>query len=100
VHHGSKIGGTARANASVYFVSPSGVDSRIDLGEGLVEDTGGRDFVRSNDFARDARMIWDEAGHYYLLGYTPTARPHELHSISVSVKRSGLHVHARRRRGD
>jgi len=91
---------TARANASVYSVSPAGVDSRIDLGDGLVENTGGGDFVRSNDFRRDARMIWDEAGHYYLLGYTPTARPRELHTIDVSVRRSGLHVHARHRRGD
>jgi len=91
---------TARANASVYYVSPAGVDSRIDLGDGLVEDTGGGDFVKSNDFRRDATMIWDEAGHYYLLGYTPTAGPRELHTIDVSVRRSGLHVHARHRRGD
>jgi VWFA-related protein len=94
------LAATARANASVYSVSPAGVESRIDLGGGLVENTGGGDFVRSNDFSRSAQMIWNEAGHYYLLGYTPTARPRELHTINVSVKRSGLHVRARHRRGD
>jgi hypothetical protein len=84
----------------VYAVSPAGVESRIDLGDGLVENSGGGDFARSNDFRRAAGMIWDEAGHYYLLGYTPTARSRDLHTIDVSVRRSGLHVRARRRRGD
>jgi VWFA-related protein len=94
------LSAAARANASVYALSPAGVKSRIDLGDGLVENSGGGDFARSNDFGRAAGMIWDEAGHYYLLGYTPTARPRELHTIDVSVRRSGLRVRARRRRGD
>lgn len=94
------LSAAARANASVYAVSPAGVESRIDLGEGLVDDTGGGDFSRSNDFRRAAGTIWDEAGHYYLLGYTPTARPRDVHTIDVSVRRSGLHIRARRRRGD
>jgi hypothetical protein len=81
-------------------VNPSGVNSRVDLGGGLDENTGGTDFVRSNDFRRSAEMIWNEAGHYYLLGYTPTAPQRELHTIDVSVRRSRLHVRARRRRGD
>ncbi len=94
------ISAAARANASVYVVSPSGLAGRIDLGGGLVDNTGGGEFVRSNDFARDARMIWDEAGHYYLLRYSPANRRRELHAISVSVRRSGLLVHARLGRGD
>jgi len=91
---------TARANVSVYVVSPGGVTGRVDLGGGLVDATGGGAFVRSNDFERSARMIWNEAGHYYLLGYVPTARARDLHSIDVSVRRSGLHVRARQKRGD
>jgi VWFA-related protein len=91
---------TARANASVYVVSPSGVIGRIDLGDGLADNTGGGVFVRSNDFERDARMIWDEAGHYYLFQYTPSGRRRDLHTIHVSIKRSGLRVRARRARGD
>ena len=94
------LSAAARANASVYALSPAGVESRIDLGDGLVENSGGGDFARSNDFRRAAGMIWDEAGHYYLLGYTPTARPRELHTIDVSIRRSGMRVRARRRRGD
>jgi hypothetical protein len=90
----------ARANASVYFVSPAGMESRLDLRCGLVDNSGGGDFARSNDFRRAARMIWEEAGHYYLLGYTPTARPRDLHTINVSMRRSRLHLHVRRRRGD
>lgn len=94
------LSAAARANAAVYALSPAGVESRVDLGLGLVDDSGGGDFARSNDFRRAAEMIWNEAGHYYLLGYTPTARPRDLHTIDVSMRRPGLHVRARRRRGD
>jgi VWFA-related protein len=94
------IATTARANASVYVVSPSGVLGRMDLGGGLVDTTGGGVFGRSNDFAREARMIWDQASHYYLLQYTPSSRRRDLHTIDVSIKRSGLRVQARHGRGD
>ena len=91
---------TARANVSVYVVDPAGLSGQVDLGDGLVEKTGGADFVRSNNFERAVERIWDEAGHYYLLGYTPTARARDLHTIDVKVKGRGLHVRARKQRGD
>jgi VWFA-related protein len=94
------LGAAARANVSVYVVDPAGLIGRLDLGQGLVEHTGGADFVRSNNFERAVDRIWEEAGHYYLLGYTPTTRPRELHSIGVKVRRRGLHVRARLNRGD
>jgi len=94
------IGAAARANASVYNISPSGIYGRFDLGDGLVDTTGGASFLRSNDFARAARMIWNEASHYYLLGYIPTAPSRSLHDIKVSVHGAGLHVRARQQRGD
>ncbi|MCU1384063.1 MAG: hypothetical protein JWL71_2760, partial [Acidobacteria bacterium] len=37
-------------------------------------------------------------GHYYLLGYWPTASTHELRSIDVSVTRKGVKARARQRR--
>jgi hypothetical protein len=82
------LSAAARANASVY------------IGDGLVENTGGEDFVRSNNFARAVDLIWAEASHYYLLGYTPTARARPLHTIEVKIRRGELHVRARRSRGD
>jgi VWFA-related protein len=91
---------TADANVSVYVVDPSGVTGRFDLGDGLVDQTGGQVFVKSNNFARAAELIWRDAGHYYVLAYAPTTRARELHSIEVTVKRPGLHVHARQSRGD
>jgi VWFA-related protein len=94
------LSAAARANVSLYVADPAGVSGQIDLGDGLVQHTGGADFVRSNDFARAADAIWAEAGHYYLLGYSPTARPRELHSIEVKMKPRGLHVRARLKRGD
>jgi VWFA-related protein len=94
------VSATSRANVSLYVVDPAGVNGQLDLGHGLVEHTGGADFVRSNNFERAVDRIWEEAGHYYLLGYVPTARPRELHSIDVKVKRKGLHVRARLNRGD
>ena len=91
---------TARANVAIYLVDPAGVSGGVDLGYGLVDQTGGADFVGSNNFARAVNMIWDEAGHYYLLGYTPVPRKRDIHTIDVKVKRDGAHVHARRQRGD
>jgi VWFA-related protein len=94
------LSATARADVSVYVVDPAGVTGRVDLGDGLVEHTGGGDFVRSNNFERAVDQIWEEAGHYYLMGYTPTAHPRDLHSIHVAVDGKGLHVRARLDRGD
>jgi hypothetical protein len=84
----------------VYVVDPAGLEGRFDLGGGLVEHTGGAAFVKSNTFERAVDLIWREAGHYSLLGYSPTAVPRELHSIDVKVTRPGLRVHARESRGD
>jgi VWFA-related protein len=94
------LSATARADVSQYVVDPAGVTGRVDLGDGLVEHTGGADFVRSNNFERAVDQIWSEAGHYYLLGYTPTARPRDLHSIHITVNGKGLHLRARLDRGD
>jgi VWFA-related protein len=91
---------TARANVSIYLVDPAGVSGGIDLGYGLVDQTGGGDFVGSNNFGRAVDMIWNESGHYYLLGYTPASRKRDLHTIDIKVKRAGAHVRARRQRGD
>jgi len=94
------LAATARANVSVYLVDPAGVRGAFDLGGGLVDETGGADFVASNNFERAADLVWGEASHYYLLGYTPVARKRDLHTIDVKVKHAGAHVHARRHRGD
>ncbi len=89
-----------QTEASVYDVSPAGLSSRVDLGGGLVDTTGGEVFVRSNDFRRAARLVWEQAGHYYLLGYASRARRRDLHTIKVSVRKSGVHVYAPRERGN
>jgi len=94
------LGAAARANVSLYAVDPTGLSGRFDLGEGLVDRTGGESFVKSNNFQRAVDSVWDDASHYYLLGYTPAGRARELHEIDVKVKRSGLHVRVRHRRGD
>lgn len=89
----------ARANVSVYCVDPTGARGGLRLsGGGLVQMTGGRIFAHENDFSLAAKAIWREAGHYYLLGYWPTASKHELRSIDVDVTRKGVRIHARQRR--
>jgi VWFA-related protein len=93
------LSATARANVSVYAVDPSGVRGQLDRGGGLTDHTGGAAII-SNNYEPAADRIWDEAGHYYLLGYTPTATARDLHSIDIKVKGDGLHVRARQSRGD
>lgn len=94
------ISAAALANASLYIVDVAGVRSAIDLGSGMVDATGGDDFVRTNNFDRAAERIVEDASHYYLLGYTPTSKPRELHEINVSIARSGVRALARNYRGD
>jgi hypothetical protein len=94
------ISEAAAANASLYVVDVAGVRSAIDLGMGVVDITGGEDFVRSNDFNRAAELIFEQASHYYLLGYTPVGKSRELHDIHVSIARPGVHALARQTRGD
>ena len=89
----------ARANVSVYCVDPTGVSGlpRPSF-DGLAQLTGGRVFARQSDFSAAAKAIWSDAGHYYLLGYWPTASKHDVRSIDVDVARKGVRVHARLRR--
>jgi hypothetical protein len=94
------ISATADANVGLYVIDPSGVTGWFDLGNGLVDQTGGHAFVKSNNFERAVELIWRDAGHYYVLAYAPTTRARELHTIDVIVKRPGMHVRARQSRGD
>ena len=101
-HWTKAVDAAARANVSVYYVDPSGTATltRPPLGDGLVEHTGGDTFFNSNNYQHIVDRVWDEAGHHYILGYEPTAEPRELHTIDVRTTRAGLHVRARRSRGD
>ena len=65
----------------------------------LVAQTGGEAFYNSNKFEQHVERIWSEAGHYYLLGYSPALSNRELHRIQVSVGRQGVRARARRSRG-
>ena len=47
-----------------------------------------------------ADRILQDASSYYMLGYWPSGKPREVHSIDVKVSRRGVKVHARHRRGN
>jgi VWFA-related protein len=91
------VGAAARANLSMY--SLLALPARVS-GEGIVEVTGGTIFRGASDFRPILDRIWQDAGHHYLLGYWPPASSKDLHSISVKVARKGVHVLARRQRGN
>lgn len=91
------VGAAARANLSMYALLA--VPARVS-DEGLVEVTGGTVFRGASDFRPLLDRIWQDAGHHYLLGYWPPASSKDLHSISVKVARKGVHVLARRQRGN
>jgi hypothetical protein len=93
------LSAAASANVSVYCVDPTGARGvSRSFGDGLVRTTGGQMFSGATAFAPAAEAIWREAGHYYLLGYWPSASTRELHAIDVKVARKGVHVRARQRR--
>lgn len=91
------VGAAARANLSIYALLA--LPARVS-GEGIVEATGGTVFRGVSDFRPVLDRIWQDAGHYYLLGYWPPASSKEVHSISVKVARKGVQVLARRQRGN
>jgi len=91
------VGAAARANLSMYalLALPAQVSS-----ETIIEATGGTVFRGASDFRPMLDRIWQDAGHHYLLGYWPPASSKDLHSISVKVARKGVHLLARRQRGN
>lgn len=94
----------SRANASVYIVDPGGLagpsNRLLDDATSLAIETGGVAFVNTNFLEQSVARIWDEAGHYYLLGYAqPPANGRKQHAIEVRVSRPGVEVRARRERG-
>ncbi len=91
------IASTARANVSVYCVDATGARGGSNIGNGLIQYTGGA-IYHDNKFGPAGEAIWREAGHYYMLGYWPPPSTHEVRSIDVRVTRKGVHVRARQRR--
>ncbi|HEY1910136.1 MAG TPA: VWA domain-containing protein [Vicinamibacterales bacterium] len=73
------------------------MDMGADSVNSLAVDTGGFVVRNTNMFDRAIAKIMDDATNYYVLGYTPTATPDgKFHKISVTVKRPGVTVRARR----
>jgi VWFA-related protein len=96
------IGAAARANASVYALTPNGLSTRSELSRGSISEiTGGEAFRNTNDVGRVIDIVRRDVGTYYMLGYWPpaSASSKETHSIEVKVSKRGLHVRARRLRG-
>lgn len=91
----------SRANTNVYVVDPAGDTGRLTIQRkfGIVEKTGGESFYNSLDFDKAAARVWSDAGHYYLLGYTPPSVNKGLRDIEVTVSRTGARVVARKMRG-
>jgi len=94
------ISAAADAHVSLYSIDAAGNVGGINLGSAVVDETGGVVFGRSSNFDRVADLVWEQIGHYYLLGYTSTAKPRNLHTISVSIPQSGVRALARTSRGD
>ncbi|MGE5360976.1 MAG: VWA domain-containing protein [Bacteroidales bacterium] len=74
------------------------LDQRLETLKTLATATDGRAMVTSNDIAASLQKISDDLSDYYLLGYYSTnAKPDgKFRKISVSVKRPGVSVRARR----
>jgi VWFA-related protein len=106
----------AAANVAVYPVSVTGVEGFDDIVSGgpgeasrsvlrplplgleqIARDTGGV-VSDQNDFDRVLARIEEEAGSYYLLGFTPGVvdnRPGDFRRLRVTVRRPGVTVQAR-----
>ena len=95
------MGAMGRSNASVYSLEPSGAPRRNSITGGTIaEVTGGEVFLNTTDLTRPIEVVRRDTGNYYLLGYWPSASDKPLHSIEVKVNKRGVHVRARRVRGE
>ena len=88
---------SAKANVAVYAIIPGRMTLR---GGGLSDLTGGEVFATMYDVGPAIDRILQDASNYYMLGYWPSGKSREVHSIDVKVSRRGVKVHARRRRGN
>jgi VWFA-related protein len=95
------VASASRANTNVYVVDPAGLSGGLTIQRsvGIVEKTGGASFYNSFDFDKAAARVWSDAGHYYVLGYTPPSVNQDLRDIEVTVSRTGARVVARKMRG-
>jgi hypothetical protein len=91
------VSAAAKANVAVFGIIPRRTILR---GGGLADLTGGEVFAMMYDIGPAIDRILRDAGSYYLLGYWPSGKSREIHSIDVKVARRELKVHARRRRGN
>jgi VWFA-related protein len=91
------VSASARANVAVYAIIPGRLTLR---GGGLAELTGGEVFATMYDVGPAIDRILQDASNYYMVGYWPSGKSREVHSIDVKISRRGVKVHARRRRGN
>jgi len=93
------ITNTARVNAALYVIDPSGFAGSMQPGRrGLAEQTGGLRFSTLN-LRGVFEQIWEDVHHYYVVSYVPLT-PKRFHRISVSAKKRGVRVRARQIRGE
>lgn len=117
----------ARNNVAVYIVDPRGLRATSDIAadfgpfgvpqapaglpshadsadysgaSGFAGETGGLAFANTNNFDLVIDRIWSDIRNYYLLGYSvPPGTTDKAPKLSVSVKREGVEVQARRTAG-
>jgi len=95
------MGAMARANASLYSLEPNGTSQRASVSGGTIADaTGGEVFINTTDITTPIDVVRRDTGFYYLLGYWPAAVTKPLHTVEVKVNKRGVHVRARRLRGE
>ena len=95
------MGAMGRANASLYSLEPNGGSRRNGTTGGSIADaTGGEAFLNTTELTRPIDIVRRDTGNYYLLGYWPPASDKPLHTVDVKVNRRGLHVRARKVRGE
>jgi VWFA-related protein len=85
----------AEYGQNVQQASGSLQDSQATMKQ-VAADTGGKVFINQNDLDHSVALSVQDGAAYYLLGYTPDAKPDgKFHKIEVKVNRPGVTVRAR-----
>lgn len=91
--------GSSRSGSAASLVTFAQLrnDGGRDYLQGLANETGGL-AVKSNDMDVVLRRAWEDAGQYYLVGFTPPSAGSKgpFRKLTLSVKRSGVDVRYRK----
>jgi hypothetical protein len=90
----------SQVNTAIDIIGTDGANGASHAGARMIADeTGGDTLLDTNFYDAGIDRLWQRAGNYYLIGYSPAREKKKQHKVEIRVNRPGLDVHALKFRG-